>query len=94
MVQTIGALFPRHKRSCLVFINKGNTCYANTILQVLAALPQLWDRPVAALNFPSRLISSFITVVHQHSSTKSARDLSKFLVALENKPSGLRPIPF
>ena len=67
------------------FINKGSTCYANAILQVLAALPQLWDRPVAALNFPSPLISSFIKVMHQHSSAKSARDPSKFFVALENK---------
>ena len=26
------------------FINKGNTCYANSILQILSVLPNLWNR--------------------------------------------------
>ena len=26
------------------FINKGNTCYANSILQVLSVVPNLWNR--------------------------------------------------
>ena len=26
------------------FINKGNTCYANSILQILSVIPTLWNR--------------------------------------------------
>ena len=30
------------------FINKGNTCYANSVLQILSVIPTLWNRVPSA----------------------------------------------
>ena len=36
---------PKANSICSIgFINKGNTCYANSILQVLSVMPMLWNR--------------------------------------------------
>ena len=40
------------------FINKGNTCYANAILQVLSVLPSLWIRVPSASSSLSSLLKS------------------------------------
>ena len=38
------------------FINKGNTCYANSILQVLSVVPNLWNRVPSESNTLSPML--------------------------------------
>ena len=38
------------------FINKGNTCYNNSILQILSAVPTLWNRVPSEENTLSHML--------------------------------------
>ena len=38
------------------FINKGNTCYANSILQILLVMPSLWNRVLSESNHLSPML--------------------------------------
>ena len=38
------------------FINKGNTCYANSILQILSVMPTLWNRVPSESNTLSPML--------------------------------------
>ena len=69
------------------FINKGNTCYANSILQILSVIPTLWN----TLSPMSRAISLNITI--KKNSSKPV-DPSNFLWALKRKLSNLRGVLF
>ena len=67
------------------FINKGNMCYANSILQILSVAPNLWSGVPSGSNtlLPIlRVISFYMAVIKN--STKSV-DPSSFLLALKHK---------
>ena len=74
-------------------INKGNTCYANSILQVLSVIPSLWSQSSSETPCLSQLVKS---VAHIMSllNRSSPVDPSKFLRALERKISSIREAPF
>ena len=76
------------------FINKGNTCYANSILQVLSVMPTLWNRVPSESNHLSPMLQaiSLITAVKKNS-TKPI-DPSNFLWALKRSLSSTRVTPF
>ena len=61
------------------FISKGNTCYANSILQILSAVPNLWSRVPSESNtlLPMLQAISFNMAVKK-SSTKPV-DPSDFM---------------
>ena len=52
------------------FINKGNTCYANSILQILSVIPTLWDRVPSESNTLSPMLQviSLNTTIKKNSS--------------------------
>ena len=76
------------------FINKGNTCYANSILQILSVIPTLWNRvPSESNTLSSMLRAVSLNMAVKKNSNKPA-DLSNFLWALKCKLSNLRGVPF
>ena len=76
------------------FINKGNTCYANAILQVLSVLPSLWIRvPSESSSLPPLLKSITLNMKIKSRSNKPV-DPSNFLWALSRKISESRHAPF
>ena len=76
------------------FINRGNTCYANAILQILSALPLLWNR--ASSESPS--LCPFLKLNTQNlkikSRSKKAVHSSNFLWAITGSISGSCHEPF
>ena len=53
------------------FINKGNTCYANSILQVLSVVPNLWNRfPSESNTLSSMLWAISLNMAIKKNSTK------------------------
>ena len=74
------------------FINKGNACYANSILQVLSVVPNLWNRVPSESNtiLPMLLAISF-NMTAKKNSTKPV-DPSNFLWALKRKLSIIRGV--
>ena len=75
-------------------INKGNTCYANSILQVLSAVPNLWSRAPSESNTLSHMLRAIsVNMAVKNNSTKPV-DPSNFLWALKRKLSKLRGVPF
>ena len=76
------------------FINKGNTCYVNSILQVLSAMPTLWNRVPSESNHLSPILQAIsLNMAIKKNSTK-AIDLSNFLWALKRSLSSKRVTPF
>ena len=76
------------------FINKGNTCYANSILQALSTVPIPWNR------LPSK---SYITLPILKATTLNMSiwkealkpiDPSNFLWAFKRKMSNIHSVPF
>ena len=69
------------------FINKGNTCYANSILQVLSVVPNLWNRVPSESNtlLPMLQAISFNMAVKKNSA-KHVHP-SNFLQALKRSYS-------
>ena len=63
-------------------INKGNTCYANSILQCLKILPEFIHNCTSAAK-DGQLLSAFNTVMHEMSISSSPVDPSTFLKSLE-----------
>ena len=75
------------------FINKGNTCYANSTLQILSVIPTLWNRVSSESNTLSPTLRAFsLNMTIKKNSSKTV-DPSNFLWALKRKLSNLR-IPF
>ena len=65
-------------------INKGNTCYANAIIQALYALPQFWPSLSSVSPSISSLGVSLAKVMQLLSSSKVPIDPSVFLNALKS----------
>ena len=65
-------------------INKGNTCYVNSILQALSALPKLWSSLTSELSTLSPISRSLLKTLSCLRTSKSSLDPSPFLSTLEN----------
>ena len=62
------------------FINKGNNCYANAILQTLSVLPLLWNRvPSRSLSL-SPLLKSITLNIKKKSRSNKPVDPSNFFM--------------
>ncbi|XP_057310635.1 uncharacterized protein LOC130648599, partial [Hydractinia symbiolongicarpus] len=75
-------------------INKGNTCYANSILQALSVTPALWSQSASESSFVSPLAKSVLLTMSLLSKSTSVVDPSAFLQALQRKMSNARNNPF
>ena len=76
------------------FINKGNTCFANSILQILSVVPNLWSRVPLESNTLSPMLQAIShNMAVKKNSTKPV-DPSDFLWALKCKLSIIRGVPF
>ena len=76
------------------FINKGNTCYADSILQILSVIPTLWNRVSSESNTLSPMLQAIsLNMAIKKNSNKSV-DPSNFLWALKRKLSNLRGVSF
>ena len=76
------------------FINKGNICYANAILQVLSVLPSLWIRVPSESSSLSPLLKSIALNMKIKSRSNKPVDPSNFLWALSRKISESAHVPF
>ena len=76
------------------FIIKGSTSYANSILQVLSVVPNLWNRVPSESNTLSPMLRAIsLNMAVKKNSTKPV-DPSNFLWALKRKLSIIRGVPF
>ncbi|XP_057299094.1 putative ubiquitin carboxyl-terminal hydrolase 50 [Hydractinia symbiolongicarpus] len=75
-------------------INKGNTCYANSILQALSVTPALWSQSASESSFVSPLAKSVLLTMSLLSKSTPVVDPSAFLRALQRKMSNARNNPF
>ena len=76
------------------FINKGNNCYANAILQILSALPSLWNKAPSELPSLSPFLKLNTLNMKIKSRSKKAIDPSNFLWAITGKISESCHEPF
>ena len=76
------------------FINKGNTCYANSILQILSVIPTLWNRVPSESNTLSPMLQAISLNMAIKKNSNKPVDPSNFLLALKRKLSNLRGVPF
>ena len=76
------------------FINKENTCYANSILQALSTVLILWSRLPSESSITSPI--SKATTLNMSIQKKALKpiDPSNFLWALKRKMSDIRNVPF
>ena len=65
------------------FVNKGNTYYANAILQALSTVPSLWSQWASESSTISPLARSVVSNISLLSKSASSIDLSNFLRALQ-----------
>ena len=75
-------------------INKGNTCYANSILQALSVIPSLWSQWPSESSQLSPLVKSITLNMSLLKRSSSPVDPSNFLRALEQKISVSRGTAF
>ena len=79
----------------VAFINKGNTCYGNYILQTLSVLLlSLWNRVSSESPSLSSLLKSITLNMKIKSRSNKPVDPSNFLWAFTRKISGSRHAPF
>ena len=76
------------------FINKGNTCYANSILQVLSVVPNLWNRAPSESNTLSPMLRAISLNMALKKNSAKPVDPSNILWALKCKLSIIRGVPF
>ena len=76
------------------FINKGNTCWANSILQILSVIPTLWNRVPSESNTLSPMLRAISLNMTMKKNSSKLVDPSNFLWALKRKLSNLRGVPF
>ena len=69
----------------LCFINKGNTCYANSILQTLSVVPSLWNRVPSESPSLSPLLKSIALNMKIKSRSNKPVDPSNFLWTFTRK---------
>lgn len=65
------------------FVNKGNTCYANAILQTFSVLPFIWSQSDSAAVCP--LVQTVFLNLNLLKRSRTATDPSNFLRALETE---------
>ena len=76
------------------FINKGNTCYANSILQVLSVVPNLWNKVPSESNTLSPMLRAIsLNMALKKNATKPVNP-SNFLWALKRKLSIMSGVCF
>ena len=76
------------------FINNGNTCYANSFLQILSDVPNLWNRVASESNTLSPMLRAIsLNIALKKNSTKPVYP-SNVLWALKRKLSIIRGVPF
>ena len=78
----------------VVFINKGNNCYVNSILQILSVIPTLWNRVPSESNTLSPILRAVSLNMAIKKNSNEPVDPSNFLWALKRKLSNLRGVPF
>ena len=76
------------------FINKGNTCYANSILQILSTIPSFWCQGPSESGTVSPLAKAVSQNLSLLKKISSAIDPSNFLIALQNLVSKKNNHPF
>ena len=76
------------------FIKKGNTCYANSILQILSVIPIPWNRVPSESNTLSPMLRAISFNIAIKKNSIKPVDPSNFLWALKHKLSNLRGVPF
>ena len=69
------------------FVNLGNTCYANSILQALTILPEIWNQFTSEYGCTPPLLNQFLIIMTWLKRHKSSIDPSGFLRALSSKMS-------
>ena len=69
------------------FVNKGNTCYVNSILQALSVLPNLWCQYPSETSNISAVVRTFLHNMSQLKRSIDPLDPSDFLKALESEMS-------
>ena len=76
------------------FINKVNSCYANSVLQVLSVMPSLWNRFPSESNYLSPMLRAIsLKMAVKKNSTKPI-DPSNLLWALKRNLPSMRVAPF
>ena len=75
-------------------INKGNTCYANSILQAFRVLPVLWSQWSSESSQLSSLVKAITLNMTILKRSSSPVDPSNFLRALERKIPSINNVPF
>ena len=75
------------------FINEGNTCYPNTILQILSVTPTLWNRDPSESNSLSPMLRAISLNMAVKKNLTKPIDPSNFLRVLKCKNSDLRGVP-
>ena len=86
---------PKTNSICPIgFINKGNTCYANSILQVLSVMSMLWNRVPSESNHLSPMLRAIsLNMAVKKNSTKPIHP-SKFLWTIKHNLSSTIVTPF
>ena len=75
-------------------VNKGNTCYANSILQALSVIPSLRSQLASESPDLSPFVRSLVRTLSKLTKSTSAVDPSSFLRALQHKISVIKNAPF
>ena len=84
-----------YKDRPLGFVNAGNTCYANAILQALRAVPEFWTLYEEDSSSPSNLAQSLLQIMFKCRSRKAKVEVPlNFLNALSNSISITQGFPF
>ena len=76
------------------FFNKGNTCYANSILQALSTIPSFWCQSASESGFLSPLTRAVTLNMSLLKRRTTPLDPSNFLWALHRKLSTNKQVPF
>ena len=76
------------------FINLGNTCYANSMLQALSILPELWNQFPSEIGSTPPLLNQFLIIMTWLKRHKTSIDPSGFPRALSGKMSLIHNHPF
>ena len=75
-------------------VNKGNTCYGNSILQALSVIPSLRSQLASESPDLSPVVRSLVGTLSKLTKSTSAVDPSSFLRALQHKISAIKNAPF
>ena len=76
------------------FLNKGNTFYANSILQALSTIPSLWCQSASESDFLSHLTRAVTLNMSLLKRRTTPVDTSNFLWALSREQSTNKQVPF